>query len=266
MNFATVFDRLHRTLGQSPSAVAIACKIRNQCARIIQCHLGPSTSAELNGEGLLIRKLAPRLRTVFDVGANKGDWSRLIRAANQNTAIHLFECNRSLLKGLHDDFDGDAGVVVHGCALGETEGRKAFYAVDASTELGSLVKPQGASGFSLEGEVPVRTVDSICSELDIEQIDLLKVDTEGYDFHVLRGASTMITSQRVLAIQFEYGNGWARAGSTLFHCLEWLSDRNYKTYILTAAGHRPFDYARWGEFLGYSNFIALAAKAQDRRF
>jgi FkbM family methyltransferase len=261
LSVATVLNRLHQWLGQFPLAVALACKVRNQCSRIIQCHLGPSTSADRNGEELLIRKLAPHLRTVFDVGANKGEWSRLVRAANPSTVIHLFECNPSLLNGLHTVFDGDAGAVVHGCALGDVQGRQSFYAVDASTELGSLVKPDGACGFSLEGEVPVRTVDSICSELDIQQLDLLKVDTEGYDFHVLRGASNMISEQRVLVIQFEYGGSWVRAGSTLFQCLEWLFDRNYKTYLLTPNGHQAFDYARWGEFLGYANFVALAPQA-----
>jgi FkbM family methyltransferase len=258
---ASVIDRFHRALAQSPIAVTLACKVRNQCARIIQCHLGPSTSADRNGEANLIHDLAPHLRTVFDVGANKGEWSRLVRAHNSSTTIHQFECNPALIKKLHDDFAGDPGIVLHECALGDTEDRKTFFSVDASSELGSLVRPDGSGGYSIAGDVRVRTVDAICAELRIEHVDLLKVDTEGYDFHVLQGASEMISRQRIMVIQFEYGNGWARAGSTLFRCLEWLSERSYQVFLMTPDGHRPFDYSRWGEFLGYSNFVALTPAA-----
>jgi FkbM family methyltransferase len=242
-------------------AVTLACKLRNQCTRIIQCHLGPSTSAGRNGEALLIHVLAPHLRTVFDVGANRGEWSRLVRADNPSTTIHQFECNPALTKKLQGDFAGDPGTVLHECALGDADDRRTFFAVDASSELGSLVRPEGLSGYSAAGDVRVRTVDAICAELGIEHIDLLKVDTEGYDFHVLLGASEMISRQRVMVIQFEYGNGWARAGSTLFRCLEWLSERSYKVFLMTPEGHRPFDYSRWGEFLGYSNFVAFTPAA-----
>jgi FkbM family methyltransferase len=258
---ASVIDRFHRTLAKSPMAVAFACKLRNQCARIIQCHLGPSTSADRNGEEILIHDLASHLLTVFDVGANKGEWSRVVRAQNSSTIIHQFECNPALMKKLRDDFAGDQGIVLHQCALGDTEGRRTFFSVDASSELGSLIRPDESSHYSVAGEVPVRTIDGICAELRIENIDLLKVDTEGYDFHVLLGASEMISRQRVMVIQFEYGNGWARAGSTLFRCLEWLSERSYQVFLMTPDGHRPFDYATWGEFLGYSNFVAYAPRA-----
>lgn len=205
--------------------------------------------------------MAPQLKTVFDVGGNTGEWSHRIRSVNRTARIHLFECNPNLMQSLHKKFDSDPAVVLHECALGDKEDRKIFYTVESSSELGSLVRPIGKEQYREGGQVSVRTVDAFCSELAIDGIDLLKVDTEGYDFHVLRGASAMISSQRIKVIQFEYGNGWARAGSTLLQCLDWLAERKYTTYLLTADGHQPFNYARWGEFLGYSNFVALSPHA-----
>jgi FkbM family methyltransferase len=260
LSIGGTLDAMHRRLARSELAVALACKVRNQCNRVIQCHLGPSIWADQNGERLLIEKVAPHLSMVFDVGANTGEWSRLVRRSNQSATIHMFECNSQLADGLRSEFISDGAAVIHDHALGDVEGRQVFYCVDSSPDLGSLVHPDAGLAFA-PVTVQVRTIDAICSELGIDRVDLLKVDTEGYDFRVLRGASRMISEQRVMTIQFEYGAGWARCGSTLLQCIEWLSERNYKTFLLTPEGHKPFDYARWGEFLGYSNFVALSPQA-----
>ena len=74
---------------------------------------------------------------------------------------------------------------------------------------------EGATGASLHREsvagpvrcekVTVTTVDQICDTERIEQIDLLKIDTEGHEMDVLQGASSMISSGSIPAIQFEFG-------------------------------------------------------------
>jgi hypothetical protein len=41
-------------------------------------------------------------------------------------------------------------------------------------------------------DVPVTTVDVFCTQHVIPAIDLLKIDTEGFDLHVLHGASDIL--------------------------------------------------------------------------
>jgi hypothetical protein len=40
---------------------------------------------------------------------------------------------------------------------------------------------------------------------DITQVDLLKIDTEGHEFDVLLGASGMVRTGAIAAVQFEFG-------------------------------------------------------------
>lgn len=51
--------------------------------------------------------------------------------------------------------------------------------------------------------VECETVDGLCRTLRIDQIDVLKVDTEGHDLAVLRGAERMLTEGRVRFIYIE---------------------------------------------------------------
>ena len=64
----------------------------------------------------------------------------------------------------------------------------------------SLVK---SDNHSNEIEVPVTTVDAFCSQHGIQVVDLLKVDAEGFDMEVLKGAIGLLSSGRVNFILIE---------------------------------------------------------------
>jgi FkbM family methyltransferase len=252
-----IVDGIHRWVAKSQFALSIVLKVRNQCNRIVQCHLGPSSKADANGEASLIRNLGSSLKVVFDVGANVGEWTSLVRSHNKTAEIHVFECNRELQGPLSDRFKYFPNVFIHAFAMGDADENRTFFHSKVSTELGSLV-PSGNLPEVHSEQVVVRTVDSCCAELNIQEITLLKIDTEGNDFHILRGAKDMIAGRHIKVIQFEYGEFWSRAGVTLDYCLSWLLHYQYRTYLLTADRLKIFEYSKWGEFLGYSNFVALA--------
>lgn len=65
-------------------------------------------------------------------------------------------------------------------------------------------------------EVAVGTVDTFAREFGVEEISLLKTDTEGFDAEVLRGAKSMISSGRIFLILIEVGFSKYDAGHTLF--------------------------------------------------
>ena len=64
--------------------------------------------------------------------------------------------------------------------------------------------------------VPVDTLDNLCSRLEIEKVDFLKIDTEGADLDVLRGASNTIAANKLGLVLAEYGFDQADKRHTLF--------------------------------------------------
>jgi hypothetical protein len=49
------------------------------------------------------------------------------------------------------------------------------------------------------------TVDKFCKEKGVDRIDLLKIDTEGCELQVLKGAQEMLSGGYIKVIQFEFG-------------------------------------------------------------
>jgi hypothetical protein len=68
---------------------------------------------------------------------------------------------------------------------------------------------------AIRRQVRVIALDNICAERGLDLIDLLKIDAEGYDFQVLRGAEKLLKEQKISVVQFEYNRPWANAGGTL---------------------------------------------------
>lgn len=89
-------------------------------------------------------------------------------------------------------------------------------------------------------------------------LDMLKIDTEGYDFHVIQGAREHLGRTAIGLVQFEYGGGWAYAGSTLAAALSYFRERQYRVYLIRTTGLHPLNYERWGEYYRTSNYLAVS--------
>ncbi|GLI66372.1 hypothetical protein VaNZ11_010155 [Volvox africanus] len=79
-------------------------------------------------------------------------------------------------------------------------------------------------------EVKITTVDDQMRSRGLAYLDLLKIDTEGFDPAVLAGAYESLSSQRIGLLSFEYHRLWNRSGSTLKQCVDYLDDLGYSCY------------------------------------
>jgi len=135
-----------------------------------------------------------RVSTVFDVGANIGqsidEYVRYFRDA----VIHSYEPVPSTFRMLQDRYGRHPRVHLHQVALGSSSGT-AKMRVDNGTSDGFRIDDGGTE------EVPMARID----DLGVGHINFLKIDTEGYDLEVVRGASGMITGQKIDVVQTEVG-------------------------------------------------------------
>lgn len=145
---------------------------------------------------------------VFDVGANVGNYTRTIKALAPDTQIFAFEPHPETFKVLSSVAQLN-NVRVFEMALGEREDRlKLFDLADGSDRtLASLhegVIEELHHQTSRAFDVQVRTVDSMIQELGVARINLLKVDAEGHELSVFKGAGKALQNAAIDVVQFEF--------------------------------------------------------------
>jgi FkbM family methyltransferase len=133
---------------------------------------------------------------VFDIGANIGQTTLAMLEVFQAPRIRSFEPSPATVKTLRRAVEGRSGVSVEAIAFGDAVGRLPFHVTADHSVNDSLLRPRWNDGGTVV-EVPVATVDSYCETHGIAQIDLLKIDTQGYDLRVLHGARRMLGDRRV---------------------------------------------------------------------
>lgn len=197
---------------------------------------------ERNGELELIRRAvsvrpADRTMVVFDVGANVGDWTALVlRVAGGAVDCHLFEPTRESSEALERRFGGDGRVRITRTALADRSGAAVMRAYGGTSKVNSLVDGQFHPGDSELEEVPMLTGDAYCRSRGIEAIDLLKIDTEGFEWNVLAGFEGMLREKRIRIIQFEYGYIHADTGHLMHHFFGLLEGYGYRVGPLRPRG------------------------------
>jgi len=125
---------------------------------------------------------------IFDVGANKGDWSEYFKNINPNLNMHLFEPSKKNFSELAEK-NWSKNVTLNNFALGHKREKKIFNIYEKSTA-SSFYQREGIKNLKIlsKEEVQVEMLDKYCEEKNINIINYLKIDTEGHDLHVLKGA------------------------------------------------------------------------------
>ena len=97
--------------------------------------------------------------------------------------------------------DGYTNIDCHNVALGGSDGQATIYLTGQSIS-SSLIKPNTIVGSEV---VEIRTVDGFAAKSQIKRIDLLKIDTEGLDLEVLKGAQNMLSAGQIPFVLVEVG-------------------------------------------------------------
>ncbi|MBO1059657.1 MAG: FkbM family methyltransferase [Aphanizomenon flos-aquae CP01] len=263
MNFKQILHYIQHNLAKSKLGTDLAIKLRNQCNCIIAYHLAETSDHHENGELWLIKRIAPNCSTFIDVGAYIGDWTEcFLNSARQGCLGLVFEPGESAFQQIEKKFSNNLNLTLIQSACSDTIGETIFYDI-YPMQSSSLTKYKQNSDIMKTKTVKVSTIDQEIKNRNWDSIDFLKVDCEGYDLQVLRGSKEVLSQQKVGIIQFEYGEYWARSGSTLLSCFEFLNSFQYEIFLLGKNGLLKFNYELYGEYFRYSNFVAIAQNQMD---
>jgi FkbM family methyltransferase len=162
---------------------------------------------QTNGELHLIKVLSGLdFKIVFDVGANKGEWILSAVDLFPKATFHAFELVPTTFHKLQSKFGSHPRVRLNPVGLSDYAGDIPIF-VGIHDEVSTTFKIEGTAAhadfYSDEIVCKVNTGEAYMQEEVIEEIDFLKIDTEGNDFRVIKGFGESI--KKVKVIQFEYG-------------------------------------------------------------
>lgn len=195
----------------------------------------------------------PSLDVLFDVGANIGQTRKYFRFHKPSAKIYSFEPVQATYQQLKEGAAGDANCVLENMALGDSTGEKTIRLFDGDlTVLNSLRdEVMNNAANAREETIRIDTLDRYCSVNNIQKIDLLKIDTEGFEINVLRGAEQMLQSGNISFVYCETGFQKTNERNTYFPDLtEYLSNHDYYFF-----GLYQMDYHDWERGNGLGNAL-----------
>jgi FkbM family methyltransferase len=162
---------------------------------------------ETNGESFVLDCLARMdVRTVFDVGANDGSYTRACISRFTNADIHAFEIALPTYAKLAHNL-AFSGATLNNFGLSNSEGTvDLHYSQDDDSKSSLISGSDIINGTSFKTVTAnVTTGDKYCQDNAIRSIDLLKVDVEGAEHLVLEGFIGSFERSIISAVQFEFG-------------------------------------------------------------
>ena len=147
------------------------------------------------------------IEVFFDVGANDGETTIRARHDFVKCRIIAFEPHPTTFGQLRENVEKIPKVEIHNLAFSSEIGEKTMFEFDHS-KLNSLLPNAQSVVFHDKhagGQIRVdcTTIDKFCSDFSIKKIDVLKIDTEGFELEVVKGAISMLAQKVIKFIYFE---------------------------------------------------------------
>jgi FkbM family methyltransferase len=198
---------------------------------------------------------------ILDIGANRGQSIRFFQQLFPACLIHAFEPNAKLFAQLSRHFSAP-GVILHQAGMSAAPGELLFHE-NVLDETSSFESVQADSAYlktksrillvevnqltTQSYPVKVTTIDQFLADTGITEADIVKVDVEGHEAAVLRGAAQALAARRIRFIQLEehaddqYSHGPPNS--------EWLQANGYREV--------------WRLKHGFGNFFEVVYERND---
>jgi FkbM family methyltransferase len=213
-------------------------------------------SYEPDETALLNRILKPGM-VFFDIGANIGYFTtlaaRLVGPTGRVLAAEPDPDNFRLLEHNVRENRLD-NVVLFNCALGAQAGEASLFRSTWNNGDHRLYTDGYAYRDSVT--VPVRTYDDLLSTSNLDRVDAVKMDVQGYEHHVLAGMDSTLSSGRDLLMLTEFWpQGIEHSGGSSLGFWERLAEAGFKASFIEKNGTlRPAGYT---DVLSYLSTIVV---------
>jgi FkbM family methyltransferase len=219
---------------------------------------------EKSGELFLLKLIKNKLdgsSVVFDVGANIGKYA--LELSKENGFIQKIYCFEPVTKTFEILRETTAGCSKIECVkvgFGSKESEVEIFIEKDGSGLNSLYDNNPLTTYNKTEKIKIETIDGFASAHNIGKIDFLKIDVEGHELEVLKGAHGMLKNQHIKMIQFEMGE-CNIASRTFFYDFYQILNKDYNLYRILPTGLRKIDgYSPIKEVFACINYVAILKK------
>ena len=159
-----------------------------------------------------------KINTVFDVGAHRGEFTNILLKNFIIGEIQIFEPIKKNINFIKKKLNNKK-IFLNNFALGDMEEKKIFKEMKESSsstfnEINKKSKYFKRKNLILnlglnskiyeETSIKITTGSKIIKNKNIELIDLLKIDTEGYEYYIIKGFAEEISKIKVIFFEHHY--------------------------------------------------------------
>ncbi|SEP93046.1 methyltransferase, FkbM family [Solimonas aquatica] len=191
---------------------------------------------------LAAKGFEPRL--IFDIGAAKGHWARMARAAFPHAKIHMFEPIGAWKEELDRTCEEIGQANWSQVAVGSSPG---FVEIEQHSITTQSLIPQGqfrsSHGVAKTDRVEVQTVDQVAQGSYGGCLDFLKVDVQGYELPVLEGAKEALNDCEVVLLECSLYKFFGEQTPLFLDIYQFMSACGFVLFDLPTLMRRSGDHA-----------------------
>lgn len=195
---------------------------------------------------------------IIDAGANVGQFADMaLSLIPKKARIYSFEPSANTFQKLEANIQ-DSRVIKVNKGLGDEEKQIVLYSSQTGSTTASVFQRNISGELQTDHEkIQITTLDLFAAEIGLEEIHFLKVDVEGADLDVLKGAKRLLKNRKIKFIQFEFG-GTQIAPRVFLRDFYELLERDYCLYRVLSDGLQNIEpYSEHYEIFSYANYLAI---------
>jgi FkbM family methyltransferase len=191
-------------------------------------------------KGLKARGFSPK--NILDVGANRAEWSEDTSNIFPESNYYLIEPQEELSEDLNKFFKTHKGAWFLGGAGAQSGELTLSIWDDLAGSSFLLPENEVENTGKLQRKVPIYTLNQLIADKKMPCPDLCKMDVQGFELEVLKGASTLFGKTEVFIIEASLFS-FAPKQPILNEIIQFMFEKSYVIYDFPGFSNRPYDKA-----------------------